>query len=68
MVTLKDIQSGSTMKYQVVGVDEANIRKGKIAFASPLVKVLTNKKVGEKAVMKLPHITKEFEVMEIFYR
>lgn len=68
IVTLNDIQSGNTMKYQIVGVDEANIRKGKIAFTSPLVKSLTNKKVGEKATLKLPHITKEFEVLEILYR
>jgi transcription elongation factor GreB len=68
IVTLKDIQGGNTMKYQIVGVDEANIRNGKIAFTSPLVKVLTNKKAGEKAVLKLPHITKEFKVLEILYR
>ncbi len=67
IVTLKDVQSGKTMKYQIVGVDEANIRKGKIAFTSPLVKALTNKKVGGKATLKLPHITKEFEVLSIQY-
>lgn len=55
----------STRKLQIVGVDEADMKKGKIAFTSPLAKVLMNTKVGEKAVLKLAQGESVFKVLEI---
>ncbi|MEO5789899.1 MAG: GreA/GreB family elongation factor [Gelidibacter sp.] len=40
-------------KYQIAGVDEADISKGKVYFISPITKLLTDKKVGDKAILKL---------------
>ncbi|HKK39169.1 MAG TPA: GreA/GreB family elongation factor [Cryomorphaceae bacterium] len=54
-------------KYQIVGVDEADVSKGKIAFISPIAKALTNKKVGESATLKLPKEERVFEILEIQY-
>jgi transcription elongation factor GreB len=54
-------------KYQIVGVDEANVAKGKIAFTSPIAKALTNKKAGETAVLKLPKEERRFEIVAIDY-
>ncbi len=55
----------NTRKLQIVGVDEADMKKGKIAFTSPLAKVLMNTKVGEKAVLKLAPGESVFKVLEI---
>jgi len=54
-------------KYQIVGVDEADVSKGKIAFISPIAKTLSNKKVGETAVLKLPKEERRFEILGIAY-
>lgn len=53
--------------YQIVGVDEANIAKGKIAFISPIAKIFINKKVGDVAFLQLGPNKKKFEIVAISY-
>ncbi|UII26712.1 GreA/GreB family elongation factor [Fulvivirga maritima] len=50
-----------------MGVDEADINKGKIAFISPIARLLIEKKVGEEAVLKLAKGERVFEVKAISY-
>lgn len=64
-VTLKTEGTNEIQTFQVVGVDEANISKGKISFLSPLARVLTNKKVGDKVLFKLPKGERVFIIMDI---
>ena len=66
-VTLKIDNETKLQKYQIVGVDEADVSKGKISFISPLAKILTGKEVGEKAILKLANGNRTFEIMEIVY-
>ena len=54
-------------KYQIVGVDEANIKDGKISFISPIAQLLINKKVGDEAVLKLGTRKRIFTVLSIDY-
>ncbi|HSL86870.1 MAG TPA: GreA/GreB family elongation factor [Bacteroidales bacterium] len=68
MVTLKNEASGNIQHFQIVGVDEANVAKGKISFISPLAKALINGKVGDKIVLKREKEDIVFEVMDIAYR
>ncbi len=67
-VTLRVNDEKRTQQYQLVGVDEANISKGKISFISPIAKILINKKVGEKAVLKLANADRIFEIVKIDYK
>ncbi len=67
VVTLKIKDVKGLKKYQIVGVDEADIGKGKISFVSPIAKLLTNKKVGETAILKLAKEDRVFEIIEIAY-
>jgi transcription elongation factor GreB len=66
-MTLKIGDQANLQQYQIVGVDEADISKGKISFISPIARLLTNKKVGETAVLKLAQEDRAFEVMDISY-
>lgn len=66
-VTLKTKGSGHIQTFQIVGVDEADISKGKISFISPLAKVLINKKNGNMVVLKRPKEDTVFEIMGIAY-
>lgn len=49
----------------IVGVDEADFSKGKISFTSPLARVLINKKIGDKAVLKRGQEALVFEILDI---
>lgn len=60
-------QIGNDKKFQIVGVDEANIKENKIAFVAPLAKALTGKRVGEKAQVFMAGKTQELEIISIKY-
>ncbi len=64
-VLLQIGRSTKTRKLQIVGVDEADLKVGKIAFISPLAKMLMNKKVGERAILKLAQGESVFKILEI---
>jgi len=67
-VTLKTFVSGKNQIFQIVGVDEADIAKGKISFISPLARALINKKTGDKITLKQNRDDIVFEIMDIAYR
>jgi transcription elongation factor GreB len=68
IVTLKTGVSGNIQIFQIVGVDEADIAKGKISFISPLAKALISKKVGDKIALKRDKEDIVFEILDISCR
>ncbi|WP_017258718.1 GreA/GreB family elongation factor [Pedobacter arcticus] len=66
-VTLKVNDEKKPQTYQIVGVDEADIAKGKISFISPVARILIDKKVGEEAVLKLHNRDRVFKILDIVY-
>jgi len=67
-VTLKTKVPGKTQIFQIVGVDEADIAKGKISFISPLARALINKKPGDKITLKQNREDIVFEILDLAYR
>jgi transcription elongation factor GreB len=67
-VTLKIELSGKIQTFQITGVDEADIARGKISFLSPLAKALINRKVGDKITLKRDREDIVYEIMDIAYR
>jgi transcription elongation factor GreB len=65
IITLKIGASKNIRTFQIVGVDEADISKGKISFISPIAKVLINKKIGDKVVLKQAKRDIVFEIIDI---
>ncbi len=66
-VTLSIGNTKKVQTYQIVGVDEADISKAKISFVSPIAKLLTNKKRGDKAILKIAKESRIFEIVDIAY-
>ncbi|MBO6081050.1 MAG: GreA/GreB family elongation factor [Bacteroidales bacterium] len=64
-IKFKNLKNNQIAQYQIVGVDEANIMKGKISFLSPLSKVLKNKKAGETVSFNTPQGEMQMEILEI---
>jgi len=67
MITLRIEASKNIQTFQIVGVDEANISKGKVSFISPIAKVLINKKIGDKVILKQARKDIVFEIIHISY-
>lgn len=64
------LRTGATKKirtFQIVGVDEADISKGKISFISPIAKLLINKKTGDTVILKREKGDIVFEIIDIVY-
>jgi transcription elongation factor GreB len=67
-VTLRDTTSKKVQSFQIVGVDEADISKGKISFVSPLARALINKKKGDNIIVKRDKENISFEILNIAYQ
>ena len=66
-ITIKTEASDNIQTFQIVGVDEADISKGKVSFISPLARVLINKKTGDKVILKQAGKDIVFEIIDISY-
>jgi transcription elongation factor GreB len=66
-ITIKTEASNNIQTFQIVGVDEADISKGKVSFISPFARVLINKKTGDKVILKQAGKDIVFEIIDIFY-
>ena len=53
--------------YQVVGVDEADAARGKIAFTSPLARALLGREVGDTVRFRTPGGEQELEIIALAY-
>ena len=66
-VKLEDGDSGEEVCYQIVGEDEANIKKGKVSVTSPIARALIGKQEGDEVEVHAPKGKKYYEVIEIRY-
>ncbi|MDC8001626.1 GreA/GreB family elongation factor [Aequorivita todarodis] len=66
-VTYKIATSPSPQTFQIVGVDEADIAKRKIAFVAPIAVALTGHKAGEVVKFKLGGEIRKVEILNIRY-
>jgi transcription elongation factor GreB len=66
-IILKIEATKNIQTIQIVGVDEADISKGKVSFISPIARVLLNKKVGDKVSLKQAKKDSVFEIIDISY-
>jgi transcription elongation factor GreB len=67
IITLKTEASKDIQTFQIVGVDETDISKGKVSFISPIARVLINKKTGDKVILKQASKDIVFEIINISY-
>ena len=65
-VTLK-IGKAAKQTLQIVGVDEADVKKKKIAFTSPLARAIIGKKEGESATLNLGGEARPIKILKIRY-
>ncbi len=65
VVELLDMDTDEEVTYQLLGPEEADVKKGSISVLSPLGRSILGKEVGDDVVAKTPGGTREFEVVDI---
>ena len=66
-VHLEDQETGNKMKYQIVGVDEADVKIGKIGITSPIARALIGKTEGDEVVVHAPKGQIRYDVIKVIY-
>jgi transcription elongation factor GreA len=66
-IDLEDIANDTTVTYQIVGDDEADIKQGKISVSSPISRALIGKYQGDIAEVMAPGGTREYEILNVRY-
>ncbi len=66
-VDLIDLETGTEVTYQIVGVDEADLEQGKISITSPIARALIGKEAGDVAVVQAPGGEREYEIQDVRY-
>ena len=66
-VELEEEDSGETVKYQIVGEDEADLKQGLINVSSPIARALIGKEEGDVVDIQTPGGVKSYEILEVKY-
>lgn len=66
-VTLAD-ENGRESCYGIVGIDEADVSRGRISWISPLARALLKRRAGECIVFKSPGGDQELEIVSVEYK
>ncbi|MGN0060749.1 MAG: transcription elongation factor GreA [Alloprevotella sp.] len=64
-VEMRNVKSGTKMKYTIVSESEADLRSGKISSETPIAQALLGHKVGDIVDAKTPRGIIQFEVLNI---
>lgn len=65
-VTIED-DDGAERRYRIVGVDEADPKRGWVSWRSPIARALTGRRVGDTTMLHTPARDEELTVTAIDY-
>lgn len=68
VVTVLDLEIEEESTYQIVGIDEADVKKGMISILSPLARALIGKRVGDVGTVQSPKGDKDYEVVKFLFK
>lgn len=66
-VTLCD-ESGNERTYSIVGIDEADVARGRISWISPLARQLMRTREGDRVVIKTPGGEETLDILSVEYK
>jgi len=66
-VEIINLDTDGTVRYQIVGDDEADIRSGMISVSSPIARALIGKEEGDVVVVQTPGGGVEYEIDQVHH-
>ncbi len=67
-VTLVNVDTDEEVTYQVVGMDEADIKQGRVSFRAPLARAMIGREVGDQVLVPAPGGEQVYEILAVDYR
>ena len=67
-VVLEEQESSKQITYQIVGVDEADIKGGKVGITSPIARALIGKSPGDEVVVHAPKGQVRYDIIKVLYQ
>lgn len=67
-VHLIDLENDEKAHYQIVGLDEADVKKGLISILSPMARALIGKRKGDNVVVQSPKGDREYEIISFEFK
>ncbi|MBE7186548.1 MAG: GreA/GreB family elongation factor, partial [Methylobacterium mesophilicum] len=65
IVKLVDEDTDEEKTYQIVGDQEADVKKGRISISSPIARALIGKSEGDTVEVTAPGGAKSYEILEL---
>jgi transcription elongation factor GreA len=66
-IDLEDLDNEQKVTYQIVGEDEADIKKSMISVGSPIARALIGKSEGDVVEVRAPGGVREYEIIVVRY-
>ncbi len=66
-VDLEDLETGEKVTYQIVGIDEADLKQSKVSVTSPIARALIGKFAGDVVGVQAPSGVREYEILDVRY-
>lgn len=66
-VIIEDQETNKRVTYKIVGVDEADIKSGKIGITSPIARALIGKSEGDEVIVHAPKGQVRYDVIQVRY-
>lgn len=67
-VVIVDTETEEELTYQIVGVDEADVKQKMISILSPFARALIGKREGDVVTVQSPKGDKDFEIISFEYK
>lgn len=66
-VTLMNSETEAVVTYQIVGEDEADIKKSKLSYRSPIARAIIGRHEGDEVQVQTPGGVVEYEITNVEY-
>lgn len=67
-VNLIDVEEGDKITYQIVGLDEADVKAGKISILSPMARAMIGRVKGDVVAVQSPKGEREYEIVSFLFK
>jgi transcription elongation factor GreA len=55
------------VRYQIVGVDEADLKESKVSITSPIARAMIGRYAGDVVEVHAPSGIREYEILDVMY-
>ena len=62
---MEDLDNGQEIIYQLLGPEEADVKKGSISVLSPWGRAMIGKTIGDEFEVKTPNGIRQLEILDI---